>query len=126
MRPEAPPKTNLWKAVWWRVWRAAAYAGATCAASWSQVPSPVRRLVIFVIGSTVVLLGVIMLVTPGPAFVVIPLGLAILAVEFVWARRLLHRVRAHIDQTIAQAAERNRTGWFRRGKKKRHEQEPSA
>ena len=34
-----------------------------------------------------------MIVLPGPAFVVIPLGLGILAVEFRWARRLLDRVR---------------------------------
>ena len=45
-----------------------------------------RRLVIAVIGGTVVLAGVIMLVTPGPGLVVIPIGLAILALEFAWAR----------------------------------------
>lgn len=53
----------------------------------------VRRLVILVVGLTVVLIGVIMFVTPGPGLVVLPLGLAILAIEFVWARRLLHQVR---------------------------------
>ena len=52
-----------------------------------------RRVVVAVIGGTVVLIGVIMLVTPGPAVVVIPLGLGILAVEFVWARRLLARFK---------------------------------
>lgn len=52
-----------------------------------------KRVVVAVIGGTVVLVGVVLLVTPGPAFVVIPLGLAILATEFVWARRLLRRVR---------------------------------
>ena len=56
----------------------------------------VKRLVILVIGSTVVLLGFVMLVTPGPAVVVIPAGLAILATEFVWARRLLHQVKNKI------------------------------
>lgn len=52
-----------------------------------------RRLLVFLIGITVVLIGVIMFVTPGPAVVVIPLGLAILAIEFTWARILLHRFR---------------------------------
>lgn len=52
-----------------------------------------RRLVIFVVGVTVALLGVILLFTPGPAFVVIPLGLAILSLEFTWAKRWLNRVR---------------------------------
>jgi tellurite resistance protein TerC len=53
----------------------------------------VWRLIILVVGGTVLLLGLVMVVTPGPAFVVVPIGLAILAVEFAWARRLLHRVR---------------------------------
>lgn len=52
-----------------------------------------RRLIVGVLGGTVVLLGLIMILTPGPAFVVIPIGLAILAAEFVWARRLLRRIR---------------------------------
>ena len=52
-----------------------------------------RRLVVIVVGFTVVLIGVAMLVLPGPAVVVIPIGLAILATEFVWAGRLLHRVQ---------------------------------
>ncbi|HBH00905.1 MAG: hypothetical protein A2W08_13550 [Candidatus Rokubacteria bacterium RBG_16_73_20] len=54
------------------------------------------RLVVAVIGGTVLALGIAMLVLPGPAFVVIPLDLAILATEFVWARRLLKRVREQL------------------------------
>ena len=53
----------------------------------------IRRLAILLIGATVVLIGLIMLVTPGPALVVVPVGLAILAIEFTWARRLLRQVR---------------------------------
>lgn len=53
----------------------------------------IRRLAILVVGLTVVLIGVIMFITPGPGLVVLPLGLAILAIEFVWARRLLAQVR---------------------------------
>jgi hypothetical protein len=52
-----------------------------------------RRLAIGVIGSTVVLIGIALLVLPGPAIVVIPLGLAILATEFVWAKRLMDRAK---------------------------------
>ena len=48
-----------------------------------------RRAVVAVIGFTVLLIGVAMVVLPGPAVLVIPLGLAILATEFVWAKRLL-------------------------------------
>lgn len=42
-----------------------------------------------VAGFTVLLAGIVMLITPGPAFVVIPVGLAMLSLEFVWAERLL-------------------------------------
>ena len=52
-----------------------------------------RKLVIATIGGSVVALGVAMLVLPGPAIIVIPLGLAVLAVEFAWARRWLERLR---------------------------------
>ena len=52
-----------------------------------------RRVVVGVIGSTVLLVGVALLVLPGPAFIVIPAGLAILAMEFAWARRWLQRLK---------------------------------
>ena len=52
-----------------------------------------RRLVVGVIGSTVLFGGLALLVLPGPAFVVIPIGLGILAIEFEWARRWLRRAR---------------------------------
>lgn len=55
-----------------------------------------RRAVVAVIGFTVLLIGLAMVVLPGPAVVVIPLGLVILATEFAWARRLLEKARASI------------------------------
>ncbi len=51
------------------------------------------RAVIAVIGVSVILFGVLLFFTPGPAILVIPLGLSILATEFVWAGRLLRTVR---------------------------------
>ena len=53
----------------------------------------VRRVFIALAGATVLLIGVAMVVLPGPAFVVIPLGLGILAIEFAWAERILHRLK---------------------------------
>lgn len=50
-----------------------------------------RRIIAFVIGSTIVVVGAIMVPGPGPGLLVIPVGLAILAAEFVWARRLLDK-----------------------------------
>jgi uncharacterized protein (TIGR02611 family) len=52
-----------------------------------------RRLIVLVIGSTVLAIGIAMIVLPGPAFIVIPIGLAILGTEFVWARHLLQRLK---------------------------------
>jgi tellurite resistance protein TerC len=52
-----------------------------------------RRIVIAIVGGTVLLIGLVMIVTPGPAILVIPAGLAILGLEFAWARRWLRRVR---------------------------------
>ena len=72
-------------------------------AVWWAALRHVRRLIVFVVGTTVLLLGVVMLVTPGPAFVFIPMGLGILAIEFVWARRLLSEVKRRIA-TAAGAA----------------------
>ncbi|MCG8371414.1 MAG: PGPGW domain-containing protein [Proteobacteria bacterium] len=56
-----------------------------------------RRIVIGVVGATVLLIGVVMLVTPGPALVVIPVGLVILSIEFAWARAWLRKLREYIS-----------------------------
>jgi tellurite resistance protein TerC len=49
----------------------------------------IRRIAIAVAGFTVLCVGVAMIVLPGPAFIVIPAGLGILALEFAWAKRWL-------------------------------------
>ena len=80
-RPEAlPPRLVVW------LWRQA------------------RRVVVFVIGSTVLLIGIAMVVLPGPAFIVIPLGLAILATEFVWAKDWLRYAKRHLENLSLRAA----------------------
>ncbi len=61
-----------------------------------------RRIVISIVGASVLLLGIVMILTPGPAIVMIPLGLAILAIEFVWARRWLSQLREMISRRGAE------------------------
>ena len=56
----------------------------------------VRRVIIAVIGFTVLAIGIALIVLPGPAFIVIPAGLAILSIEFAWAKRLLRSVKEKI------------------------------
>jgi uncharacterized protein (TIGR02611 family) len=57
-----------------------------------------KRFIIGVIGLTVLAIGIAMIVLPGPAIVVIPLGLGILATEFVWARSLLAKVKERLNK----------------------------
>ena len=62
-----------------------------------------RRIVVGLVGLTVLLIGVVMIVTPGPALVVIPVGLAILSIEFAWARAWLRRLRESISNLNSSA-----------------------
>jgi len=52
-----------------------------------------RRIAVALVGGTVLAIGVALIVLPGPAFVVIPLGLAILSAEFAWARHWLRKAK---------------------------------
>ena len=58
----------------------------------------VRRVFRVVAGFTLLLAGAIMIVTPGPGWLVIFLGLGLLAAEFVWARRLMDRMKRESDR----------------------------
>ena len=53
-----------------------------------------RRIVVAVIGGTIIAIGIAMIVLPGPAIVVLPIGLGILGIEFAWARHWLRKLRA--------------------------------
>jgi len=59
-----------------------------------------RRIVVAVIGGSVLLIGVALIVLPGPAIIVVPLGLGILGLEFAWARIWLRKLRATANSII--------------------------
>jgi hypothetical protein len=59
-----------------------------------------RRIVVSLFGGTVLLVGVVMTITPGPALLVIPAGLAILGIEYAWARQWLHRIKEKTSAMI--------------------------
>jgi len=75
-----------------------------------------RQIVIAVIGGTILLGGVVMLLTPGPGLLIVWLGLAILAVEFAWARIWLKKVRHSVTPEGRQQLHghflRIRSRWF--------------
>jgi tellurite resistance protein TerC len=70
-----------------------------------------KKLCIALIGGSVVLVGAAMIVLPGPAIVVIPAGLAILATEFLWARRALRKCQKVVQQP--KRAPRVLAAWWR-------------
>lgn len=78
-----------------------------------------RRCVIALLGGTVLLIGCVMIVLPGPAFIVIPAGLAILSLEFVWAKHWLKKVKVTGNSMMdgATAYWSRRFGRFRAGKR---------
>jgi tellurite resistance protein TerC len=67
-----------------------------------------RRIAVTLVGGTVLLAGLAMTVLPGPAIVVIPAGLAILGIEFAWARRWLKTVKESARNVVTAA--RNGSG----------------
>lgn len=52
-----------------------------------------KRVAVAIVGGTVLIIGIALIVLPGPAFLVIPAGLSILALEFAWARHWLHKIK---------------------------------
>jgi len=60
----------------------------------------VKRVIVSVIGATFLLIGIALLILPGPAFIVIPVGLAILATEYAWARRWLRKIRGIASNVV--------------------------
>ncbi|MEA2295736.1 MAG: hypothetical protein QOE86_3375 [Solirubrobacteraceae bacterium] len=63
----------------------------------------IYRIAFTVLGVLVTVAGVAMLVTPGPAFVVIPIGLAMLAMEFAWAESALEQALVKAEKAQASA-----------------------
>lgn len=74
-----------------------------------QTLAQAKRLIVTVVGFTVLAVGIAMIVLPGPAIVVIPIGLAILATEFIWARKLLIMVKERIARMRAGSDYQNRS-----------------
>ena len=62
---------------------------------WRQVPAPVRKLIVLVIGFTLIAIGTVLIILPGPFTLPFMIGgLFILAIEFTWAKSLLTKAQA--------------------------------
>jgi len=66
-----------------------------------------KRIVICIVGGTILLLGVVMMVTPGPGIPAILAGLAILGIEFAWARIWLKKAKAKAQEMARNVMNRN-------------------
>ena len=66
-----------------------------------------KRIAIGIVGGSVLVVGVLMIVLPGPAFVVIPVGLGILSLEFAWARSWLRTIRQKAQSVAGSVTHRN-------------------
>jgi drug/metabolite transporter (DMT)-like permease len=65
------------------------------AAAWRALPTAIRRTIVLVIGFTLIILGLLLVVLPGPfTLPLVILGLFVLAIEFAWADRMLDKVKA--------------------------------
>jgi tellurite resistance protein TerC len=62
----------------------------------------VRRIAVAIVGVTILGIGIVMIIAPGPAIIVIPIGLTILGLEFAWARMWLKRIRQGISRGNAE------------------------
>ena len=67
------------------------------------------RVLYAAVGITILLAGLVMLITPGPALAVIPIGLFILALEFSWAESALERSLQQAETAKRKAAETTRS-----------------
>lgn len=82
------------------------------------MPAPIRKFLAASVGVVTLLVGVALLVLPGPGLVVILLGLAILATEFTWAKHSMHRVKHHGGRITRGITRRKNTGSEKAGSEK--------
>ena len=65
----------------------------------------IKRIVVGIIGITILAIGLVMILTPGPAILVIPLGLSILATEYIWADNILKKFKEKIGRYTGKEVE---------------------
>jgi len=73
-----------------------------------KLPPWLRKIIVFTVGGLLLIAGLIMLVTPGPAIILIPLGLLILGFEFKWAETAAHKVIEWFQRVRAKWKKRKR------------------
>jgi uncharacterized protein (TIGR02611 family) len=75
--------------------------------NWKRLPHPFRWVVAATVGFTLVIVGIVLLVLPGPGIPLIIAGLALLATEFAWAEVLLNRTKHHVNKAVNKVRKSN-------------------
>jgi uncharacterized protein (TIGR02611 family) len=75
--------------------------------AWRKLPHPIRWVVVATVGATLLILGIVFLVLPGPGIPLIIGGLAILATEFTWAEIWLKRTKKHVNDAVNKVRRKN-------------------
>lgn len=75
-------------------------------ANWKRLPHPLRWLAAAIVGSTLVLVGLVFMVLPGPGIPLVLAGLVVLATEFTWAQSLLNTTKRKSAAIAATASDR--------------------
>lgn len=70
---------------------------------WTHLPHPIRWLIVALVGTSLVLVGIVFLFIPGPGIPLIVIGVAILATEFAWAEVVYARIKAQTDKMTVKA-----------------------
>jgi uncharacterized membrane protein YbaN (DUF454 family) len=64
-------------------------------ATWKTLPRQLRKVIVSVIGFTLITIGLLLIVLPGPfTLPFLILGLVVLGLEFAWAERMLDQVKS--------------------------------
>jgi uncharacterized protein (TIGR02611 family) len=86
------------------------------ARAWKRVPRPIRKTLVLMVGSAVIVVGLVMIVTPGPGWAALLLGFAILATEFAFAEKvrdwmfgILKKSMAHGKRVLGKVLKRSDT-----------------
>lgn len=85
---------------------------------WKRIPATIRRPLIFMIGSAIVVAGIAMLLLPGPGWAAIFLGFAILATEFAFAEKVRDWLVVQLKSLIAWTQKQVRHFWRKNTKKR--------
>jgi uncharacterized protein (TIGR02611 family) len=75
---------------------------------WKRTPAPIRKPLVAIIGTLIIIAGLFMLVLPGPGWLTIFVGLALLATEFALARKLKASTESHVKKVARNATNRLR------------------